>query len=321
VPPQHFEYRFGRRPLRQQNADGADRERKGHGIAHAIGEEQLGGGEHHVVLANADDMPAHQSRRCKGRGVSVLDALRLAGRAGCVEPERDFVGKRRRREHVVAAARHKLGEIVHVAAGSSKSGAVIGATADKYYAAQPRQPIEDWLQRFGQRRRSDDRRSAAVAEDIGVLLGSEQRIERQRHDAGAHAAPERHRKIDRVVEQKRKPFLRPQPDIEKRGSELAAAHLQGSVGQRPIGVDEGGFAGEPTLDRRIDEISDGVVRPPLQQVFQHERSPPDAARVSPFHNRVRAYASLMRCAPWRNARSLSKASKLPCQPERFGGNS
>jgi hypothetical protein len=96
------------------------------------------------------------------------------------------------------------------------------------------------------------------------LLGVEQRIERQHHDAGAHAAPECRRKIDRVVKQKRKPLLGPQPDIEERGSEPAAARLQVAVSLDAVGIDEGGFAGKPARDRHIDEIGDGVIGPPLQ---------------------------------------------------------
>jgi len=154
------------------------------------------------------------------------------------------------------------------------------------------------------------------------LLGIEQCIERQRHDARTHAAPERHRKIDRVVKQKRKPLLAPQPDIEQRGSELAAARLQVAVSQGAVGVNEGSFAAEPALDRRIDEISDGVVWPPLQQVFQHRRSPPDAARAV-------SDQSLMRGATGCNARCFKRnaegflartgISEETCQNELNGG--
>jgi hypothetical protein len=57
--------------------------------------------------------------------------------------------------------------------------------------------------------------------------------------------------------------------------------LQLTVSQRAIGVDERGLAGETALDRRIDEIGDRVIRPPLQQVFQHGRFPPGAGCSSP----------------------------------------
>jgi len=54
-----------------------------------------------------------------------------------------------------------------------------------------------------------------------VLLGVKQRVERQHDDAGTHAAPERHRKIDGVVEQETQPLFRAQPEIFQRAGETA----------------------------------------------------------------------------------------------------
>ena len=170
--------------------------------------------------------------------------------------------------------------------------------------------MEDRHQRFGQRHGSDERGGAAVAEDVGVLFAIEQRVERQRHNASAHSAPECHGKIDRVVEQKRKPLLRPQSGIQKRGSEPAAARLQIAVSQRPVGIDESGFAGKTALDRPIDKISDGIVWPSLQQVLQHGRSPPGAGPVSRPHTCSRQ--SLMRRDGWRNAPRRAAPLK-PCR--------
>ena len=104
---------------------------------------------------------------------------------------------------------------------------------------------------------------AAVAENVGVLLGGEQRVERQHHDAGAHAAPERHRKIDGVVEQQTEPLLRPQPEIFQRRRKPAGALLQLAVAERAVGIRECDLFAKSARDRSIHQIRDRVVRPAL----------------------------------------------------------
>ena len=127
------------------------------------------------------------------------------------------------------AARQQVGKVVHVAAG--KCGFVLGARTRKNNRPQPRQAIEDRNQRLRQRRRSDDGGGAAVAEYVGVLLDREQCIERQHDDSGADAAPERHGKIDGVVEKETEPLLRSQPEVFQRCRKPAGALLQLAVTQ------------------------------------------------------------------------------------------
>ena len=127
MPAHDVEHRFGRRPLRQQHGGGADRQRKRHGVAHAVGEKQFCGGEHHVVLADTDHALSHQPRRRHRRGMDVLDSFGIAGRTGRVHPERDFVGQRRRGEKLWLPARQKVGEIMHVAAAELSFVVGVGA--------------------------------------------------------------------------------------------------------------------------------------------------------------------------------------------------
>ena len=157
--------------------------------------------------------------------------------------------------------RDEIGEIVNLAPG--EGGFIRGIRIDQNDSAQLRQPIEQGNERLRQRPSGDDRRGAAVAQNVGVLVGGEQRIERQRHDAGAHGAPERHRKIHRVVEQEAKPFLLTQAEIRQRRSERTTTRLQFAVGQRVLGIDEGKFFSKPARDLRVQQIRHGVVRPAL----------------------------------------------------------
>src|SRR5262249_60594141 len=93
--------------------------------------------------------------------------------------------------------------------------------------------------------------------------------ERQRDNPGAQAAPERHRKIDRVVEEEGQSLLGPDADIEEGGSKTAAARLQLAISQRAFAIDEGGLTTEAARNRFVDEIVYGVIWLPLQQIFQH----------------------------------------------------
>ena len=135
--------------------------------------------------------------------------------------------------------------------------------------SQPRQSIEDRNEGLGQRRGDDDCGRAAVSENVGVLLRREQRVERQRHNAGTQRAPKSNRKIDSIVEQEREPFLRFESEIGQCCRETARALLQFAVAKRTFRVDESGLFGKTASDRRIDEIRDSVIWLALQQVAQH----------------------------------------------------
>jgi hypothetical protein len=76
----------------------------------------------------------------------VFDAFRLAGRTRRVQPERYLIGKRRRGERLGAAARHHIGEVMHVAAlgkVSGKTDAVLGVATEDNHCAQAGQAVEN----------------------------------------------------------------------------------------------------------------------------------------------------------------------------------
>ena len=121
VAPHDLEHAFGRGAVRPQHGGGADRQREGHGIAEPIGKEQLGGGMHDVVLADAEDALAEQLRGRHQVGMDVLDALGIAGRARGVEPEGDFVGHGVGGEGRRVGAGDEVLERMHVAAAERRS--------------------------------------------------------------------------------------------------------------------------------------------------------------------------------------------------------
>ena len=199
-------------------------------------------------------------------GVDVLDGLGIAGRARRVHPERDLVGHGRRGERLRLAERQQVLEEQHVAV---QSRLVLGARSDDDDRAQMRQAIADRQQRWRSGAATTTAAARLSREQVGILLGGEQRIDRYRNDAGADRAPERDGIIDGVVEQQHDAIFLAQAQRPQRRREAAGARLQLAVGQRAFGIRECDLVAETARDIGIDEIGDGVVGPALQEVFKH----------------------------------------------------
>ena len=139
--------------------------------------------------------------------VHVAHALRHAGRAGRIEPEGDLVGAGIGGFAVLSPAdRSSVG----------RRGRMAGASPPhtKMCFRHGELP-EDRLHDRQQRRRDEQRLGAAVGENVGVLFGRQQRVERHRDDAGLDGAPERDREIDGIEQQQGDARLR----VEHRGGE------------------------------------------------------------------------------------------------------
>ena len=268
VLPHDVEHRVGRRTVRPQHRRCADRHRERERVAHAVGEEKLRRREHDVVLANPDNIPAHQRRGGGRRGLHVLHALGIAGRARGVHPERDLVGIGRGDAGLAAFARENVFEQMHVAA--RKRRLVGRRRADQDHGAQLGQAVDDRRDRLGERRLHHDRAGAAVVEHIGVLRLGEQDIQRQSHDSAADRAEESDRKIDGVEQQQRHAAFLADAERLERARELAAARLQLAVGQRAFRIGEGDLAAEPARDIAVDEIGGGVIRPALHNLVDRQ---------------------------------------------------
>ena len=85
-----------RRPTRVEHGAGPDRQRERQGVAEAVGEEQLGDRQAAVVRLDLQHGTGERLGRRLGAAVAVHHALRQAGRAGAVQPERRRVGDRSR---------------------------------------------------------------------------------------------------------------------------------------------------------------------------------------------------------------------------------
>ncbi|MNY01167.1 hypothetical protein D3C86_1336860 [compost metagenome] len=92
MPRQALEHGLRRGAFAHQDDGGADGQREGQAVAQAVGKEQLGGGEHHVVFADAQHGLGIELGRVPKVAMRMHHALGLAGGARRIQPERDLVG-------------------------------------------------------------------------------------------------------------------------------------------------------------------------------------------------------------------------------------
>ncbi len=170
----HLEGHVRRRPRRGQDRGAADPQREGHGVAEAVGEEQLGGREADVVLADAQRVDAVELAGHHHVALAVDRALGKAGRSRGIEPE----------------------------------GVVLGGTGmgleRRIDAAEPLQQVvgQQHVRRLVRRRgdrgldlagvfgRVDHRRGLRILDHVLVVLGAQQGVERHRHGPRLDRTPE-----------------------------------------------------------------------------------------------------------------------------------
>jgi hypothetical protein len=247
---QDAEHNLRRRPIRQQHARRADRHRKRHGVAKSVGEEQLGDRIDKVVLADAEAALPAQPRGLHWARVHVAHALGHAGRAGRVEPKRRLVA--------AGIDGFVIGRLVLQLGAQRQSERRCLAAGDED-VLEERQLPKDRLHHRQQRGRDEQRLGAAVTQDVGVLLGCQEGVERDRNHAGLDRTPERDGKIDRVVQQQRHArFAGDAIGVEQIGHAVAAG-LQLAVSQRLVGIDEGWLRRPALRHVAIDHVDRRIV--------------------------------------------------------------
>ncbi len=119
-------------------------------------------------------------------------------------------------------------------------------------------PVQRRAHGAQQGRRDEKRPRPAVRQDVAVLLGRQQRVDRHRHDAGAEAAPEDDRPVQRVERDDRRPLLGPQPVPGQQARHTARALGELAIGQPPVALEEGGLLRPPLGQVAVDEPAGGV---------------------------------------------------------------
>ena len=189
----------------------------------------------------------------------MAHALRPAGRAGGVEPERAFV--RRRVERRAASARGEFGGIIDMRVGR--------AADDEHLLQMPkfRQQAGDRFQAGG---RHEKRCRAAVVENDLVIIDGEQRVQRHGNDSGLQAAPEDDWEFDRVGQDHRRAVFRPDAVARVKIDHPRAVGREPVVGQRAAALDpfeEGDGVATPFVAMTIDEIGRGISLLTLRHAF------------------------------------------------------
>jgi hypothetical protein len=110
-----------------------------------------------------------------------------------------------------------------------------------------------------QRRRDEQNLGARVLEDVAILLGGQQRVERNRNDAGADRAPEQHREVDRIEHHHGDAVFagKAEPGQHRRDARAAFGKL--AIGHAPRRIDEGSLRAAPLGDVAVDHIDGGII--------------------------------------------------------------
>ena len=246
----HRKHRLRRRPLVEERGGGADRHREGHGVAEAVGEEELCGRIDDVVLGDAEHALAVEPGRLDQARMDVLDALRHPGRARRVEPEGDLVGASRGRLGGRCSRRQ---EIVQPRVLRAR----LRSRDDDFHAAPG--GGDRGFDGRQQRRRDHDERGAGVLEHIGVLVGPQKRVQRHRDDPGPDRAPEHDREIDRVEHQHHDAMLGRDAERGERRADAARLVVELAIGERAPRVAEGDLLRPALRQVAVDERDGGVV--------------------------------------------------------------
>src|SRR5581483_7868831 len=156
--------------------------------------------------------------------------------------------------------------------------------------------------------RDEQRLRAAVGEDVGVLLGRQQRVEADGHHAGLDGAPERDGEVGGVEQQQRHARLAGNVVGGKQRGHAVRARLQLAIGQRLARIDEGGLGAAAVQHVAIDHV-DGCV---VDARIAHGSSPADRLDAAV------AFATRGPVAPARLHHTASspalKGGSLPLRP-------
>jgi hypothetical protein len=260
------EHQRRRRPVGVEHRAGADGKRKGQRIAEAIGEEQFRCGEADVVLADAEHLLGVGVGGGLKTGMQMPHALRHAGRARRIEPERRLVGMGLHGLEAVALVlqffRQKL---VPMSILARHDDAIEIAHA-------PDDVFHDRKQSF----RDEQHARATIGEDVGVLFRGQQRVERHRHDASADRAQKHDREIGRVEHDHGDALFAAHAEPAQHVGGAAALLLQIPVAEFGRAVGIGDLVAASLLDIAVEQPRHRIVRrhaaPPLNPHGEEARS-------------------------------------------------
>jgi hypothetical protein len=205
---------------------------------------ELGRREDPVVLGD----PKHATGEALARDGDVMlevdDALRLAGRAGAVQPERHVVAMRRRRIELVDLRRQRTVELHHP---------VAAARDERHLFASERR-----AQRLDARRIAHNDAGVGVGDVVAVVVGSVERAHRNRDRAEPDRAEERDREDGGVVEDQQHALLASDAELTQQVPEAIDLAAKVLVAQGRVGRDVGRLVAPSFVDISVEDLA-GVV--------------------------------------------------------------
>ena len=246
VPADQIEVHSGLEPPRGQHGGGAHPERKVQGVAQPVGEEELGDRQADVVVADPQHGPRVQFGGAHHVVVEVDGALGRARAAAAPQPKRRLVPVGRRRIEVRVGGGQEVAQRVpprsrrpgprhdHVAEGALTGERGLDGGEEFFAHGEHRRP--------------------AVAQHVGVVVGLERRVRRDRHRPDPDRPPEQVRELRGVQHQQQDPLFR--------------AHAEVAQGvPRAVDLAQEGPVGDPI----VAGINGDAVAPPLVQVSVQKR--------------------------------------------------
>jgi hypothetical protein len=216
---------------------------------------ELAGREADVVLDDVQDTAGIKPRGLHRAGVNVPHALRHAGRARRIEPERDLIAAR------LGGGRGGRG-------CQQRCEILLSCAADRNRCVERCNAHRRGLGGLLERRRDEQRLGAGVLQDVAELLHRQQRVERDRDDAGADRTPEQDREIDRVEHDHRDAIFPPQPEAGQHRADARDAVGELRIGDAARVVREGDLAAATFRDIAVDHVDGCVVGPFVHDLVQ-----------------------------------------------------
>ena len=226
----------GDRAAAELHRRGAHPDGEGEAVAEPVGVEQLGGGQADVVLADAEHLGGV---RLAGVGKVVLevdDPLGPAGGPGAVEPERRVVAVGVGRGELAGVLGQQLREAVGALGGPADDDQLDPLGMDG-------QRLPDLVQQL---QVDDHGLGVAVGQEVAVVVGLEQRVERDRDHPGADGPQERGHERRAVVLHQQHALLALHPERAEGApggagviEELLVGGLAGGAAQRDLGAAPG----------------------------------------------------------------------------------
>ena len=124
---------------------------------------------------------------------------------------------------------------------------------------QERQILDERLELRQQLLRHEQRLGPAVGQHVLVIFRRQQRVDRDRHDAGLDGAEERHRPIDGIMHRDEDAVFHAHVHRQQRAAEAIDPFREFAERILPAVVDVGGLAGAACLQIAADQVFGGVV--------------------------------------------------------------